>query len=191
MEVATPTGKKEVVDPNFVETVQKRSGKELQQCYQCFKCSVGCPVAFVMDYTPNQIIRMVQLGLREKVLSSATIWLCAACEACSTRCPNDVDIPVFMEVLKQMGSEAGIKSKASHIPTFHKVFLNCIREYGRLHEISLLAAYKVMSLNFHRSDMPLGFLMFMKGKLSILPTRIKNISEIEKIFTIFGDKKKR
>ena len=189
MEVATETGKKEVIDPKFVEVVEKRSGKELQQCFQCFKCSAGCPVAFVMDYTPNQIIRMIQLGLRDKVLSSSTIWICASCETCSTRCPNEVDLPVFMDCLKQMAIEQGIKSKASHIPTFHKVFLSCIREYGRLHEISLLAAYKVLSLNLYKSDMPLGFQMFMKGKLSILPTRIKNLDEIEQIFRTFGDKK--
>ena len=183
------TAKKEKVDTNFVDEVQQRSGKQLQQCYQCFKCSAGCPVAFAMDWTPNQIIRMIQLGLRDKVLSSTTIWICASCEACVTRCPNEVDLPVFMDSLKAMAIEEGIKSEASHITTFHRVFLSCVREYGRLHEISLLAAYKLLSLNMFKEDMVLGALMFSKGKLRILPTRIENIDEIEQIFKTFGKKK--
>ncbi len=64
MEISTKTAQKERVEANFVDVVQQRSGKQLQQCYQCFKCSAGCPVAFAMDWTPNQIIRMIQLGLR-------------------------------------------------------------------------------------------------------------------------------
>jgi len=189
VEIITKTAKKERIDPNFVDVVQRRSGKQLQQCYQCFKCSAGCPVAFAMDWTPNQIIRMIQLGLRDKVLSSTTIWLCASCEACVTRCPNEVDLPVFMDSLKAMAIEEGIKSEAAHITTFHRVFLSCVREYGRLHEISLLAAYKLLSLNMFKEDMVLGALMFAKGKLRLLPTRIENIDEIEQIFETFGKKK--
>ena len=189
MEISSKTAGKERIDLNFVDVVEQRSGKQLQQCYQCFKCSAGCPVAFAMDWAPNQIIRMIQLGLRDKVLSSTTIWICAACEACSTRCPNEVDLPVFMDSLKAMAIEEGINSEAAHITTFHRVFLSCIREYGRLHEISLLAAYKVLSLNMFKEDMVLGALMFAKGKLRILPTRIENIDEIEQIFETFGKKK--
>ena len=55
-------------------------------------CSDGCPVAYVMDYYPNQIIHMVRLGLKDKILNSTTIWLCASCETCATRCPNEIDI---------------------------------------------------------------------------------------------------
>ena len=188
MEIVTNTGKKEIVDTKFVELVLQRSGKDLQQCYQCFKCSAGCPVSFAMDWNPNQIIRMVQLGLRDKVLSSSTIWLCASCETCFTRCPNKVDLPVLMDSLREIALEEGVKSAAAHIPTFHRVFLRCIRWFGRLHEISLLAAYKMLSLKIFKEDMILGPQMFMKGKLKLLPTRIKNIDEIKEIFKTFGNK---
>ncbi len=189
MEITTKGGEQEVIDPKFVDVVQEKADKQLQQCYQCCKCSAGCPVAFAMDYTPNQIIRMIQMGLRDKVLSSATIWLCASCEVCATRCPNEVDLPVFMDSLREMALQSGIRPPTPQIITFHKVFLNCIREYGRLHEISLLAACKILSLNFYKEDMVLGAVMFLKGKLNILPTRIENIEEVEEIFKTFGDKK--
>lgn len=191
MKIRSKTAGKDRIDLNFVDVVEQRSGKQLQQCYQCFKCSAGCPVAFAMDWAPNQIVRMIQLGMWDKVLSSTTIWICASCEACVTRCPNDVDLPVFMDSLKAMALEERIKSKASYIVTFHRVFLGCVRMYGRMHEISLLAVYKLLSLNrLKKEDIVLGTLMFMKGKLRIWPTKIKNIDEIKQIFKTFGKKKR-
>lgn len=183
------TGDEETVEPGFAELVQQISGKELRQCYHCLKCSAGCPINFAMDWAPNQIIRMVQLGLQERVLSSSTIWLCASCETCSTRCPNEVDLPTIMDTLKEMAIQNGIRSQQAGIQTFHRVFLNCLREYGRMHEVSLLALYKLLSLNPFE-DMGLGIKMFRKGKLNLLPSRIENVHELETIFRTFGESKR-
>lgn len=185
----TKAGEAEAVDTGFAELVQQKSGKELRQCYHCLKCSAGCPIAFAMDWIPNQIIRMVQLGLKERVLFSSTIWLCASCEVCTTRCPNEVDLPTIMDTLKEMAIRNGIKSQQAAIQTFHRVFLNCIREYGRIHEVSLLAFYKLLSLNPFE-DMGLGMKMFRKGKLSLWPSRIQNVHELDAIFRVFADPKR-
>ncbi len=185
----TETGEEETLDPGFVELVQQKSGKELRQCYHCLKCSAGCPISFAMDWAPNQIIRMVQLGLEERVLSSSTIWLCASCETCTTRCPNEVDLPTIMDALKEMAIRNGIRSQQDVIQTFHRVFLNCIREYGRTHEVSLLAVLKLLTLNPFE-DMGLGMKMFRKGKLNLLPSRIENIHELDAIFRAFGESKR-
>jgi len=77
---------------DFLEEVNQHSGEKVQLCFQCFKCSLGCPVSFAMDYLPHQLLRMVQMGLKDRVLHSHTIWVCAACETCTTRCPNHIDI---------------------------------------------------------------------------------------------------
>jgi heterodisulfide reductase subunit C len=185
----TGPGGEEIVEPGFAELVQQKSGKELQQCYHCLKCSAGCPISFAMDWTPNQIIRMVQLGLKERILSSSTIWLCASCEACVTRCPNEVDLPTIMDTLKEMAVRDGIRSEQTTIQTFHRVFLDCLREYGRMHEMSLLVALKVFSLNLFE-DMGLGMKMFGKGKINLLPSRIENIQELNAIFRTFGETNK-
>ena len=182
-------GDEEAINPGFAELVQQKSGKELRQCYHCLKCSAGCPIAFAMDWTPNQIIRMVQLGLKERVLSSSTIWLCASCETCTTRCPNEVDLPTIMDTLKEMAIRNGIRSEQASIQIFHRVFLNCIREYGRLHELSLLGSLKVLSLNPFE-DIGLGMKMFNKGKINLFPTRIQNIQELDAIFRAFGESKR-
>ena len=83
----------------FVKEIEMISGENLLACNQCGKCSAGCPVAFSMDILPNQVIRLAQLGI-EDVLISETIWTCAACLTCVSRCPKAIDLPRLMEAMR-------------------------------------------------------------------------------------------
>ena len=85
---------------DFVKKVEEISGETLPSCYQCGKCSAGCPMSFAMDLLPNQIIRLVQLGLEEDIAKSKTIWTCASCLTCAVRCPKGVDLSKIMEALR-------------------------------------------------------------------------------------------
>jgi heterodisulfide reductase subunit C len=91
----------------FVRQVEEISGQDLLACNQCGKCSAGCPIVAVMDILPSQIIRMAQLGM-EEVLDSGTIWICASCLTCATRCPKAVDLPRLMEALRQIALRQGV-----------------------------------------------------------------------------------
>jgi len=85
---------------DFVRKVVEVSGQNLNLCYQCGKCSAGCPMSFAMDLLPNQIMRLVQLGLEEDIANSKTVWLCASCLTCTARCPKGVDLSRVMETLR-------------------------------------------------------------------------------------------
>jgi heterodisulfide reductase subunit C len=87
---------------DFVKKIEELSGQNLLSCYQCGKCSAGCPMVSAMDILPNQAIRLVQLGLQEDVLKSKTIWLCASCVTCGARCPRGVDLSRVLEALRQI-----------------------------------------------------------------------------------------
>src|SRR5512136_145766 len=89
--------------------IQERCGENVYLCYQCKKCSAGCPVVAHMDLAPNQLLRAIQLGQNERVLRSKTIWICANCQTCVTRCPHNIDLPRAMDVIKQLAAEMGIK----------------------------------------------------------------------------------
>jgi heterodisulfide reductase subunit C len=87
--------------------VEEISGQGLLDCNQCGKCSAGCPIVAAMDILPSQVIRMAQLGM-EEVLESNTVWICASCLTCVTRCPKGVDLPRLMEALRQISLRDGV-----------------------------------------------------------------------------------
>jgi len=129
---------------------------------------------------------MVQLGLKDRVLGSSIIWLCASCETCATRCPNDINIVKVMDTLREIALSEGY-TKESNIPMFHSIFLGCIKSKGRVHELSLILRYMITSgaiFKFKKlfSDMILGLKMFLRGKLTILPGKIKRGEEVKRIF---------
>lgn len=155
------------------------------RCYQCGKCTAGCPLAAEMDYPPSQIMRMLQIGtpqMDEAVLRSHTIWLCLSCETCFTRCPQEIDIPVMMDFLRGESMGRGLANpKAKDIISFHKSFLDSIRFTGRLFEVGLVADYKLRSRHFMQ-DLLLAPRMFFKGKLGLLPHGVKNRKSLARIF---------
>ena len=168
-------------DPAFSKRVRDISEAGLERCYQCLTCSLSCPVAFAMDYFPNQIIRMVQLGLKEQVLSSTTIWLCVTCETCVARCPNEVDVLRVMDTLREMALQEKVKGKETIIPIFHQTFLGSIKMWGKQHELSMLLLLKMRTRDIF-SDIGLGMKMLLKRKLSLLPPKVKGAEEIKAIF---------
>jgi heterodisulfide reductase subunit C len=86
----------------LVRRVEEYSGQDLLACYQCGKCSAGCPVAFAMDMLPSQVIRLIQLGQVEDVLGSETPWFCASCQSCYARCPKGLDLSRIMEAVREI-----------------------------------------------------------------------------------------
>ena len=169
------------IDPQFLEEAKKRSGEDLSLCYQCLKCTAGCPTAPHMDIRPNNIIRMIQMGMKEAVLRSHAIWLCVSCETCGTRCPNEIDIGVLMDTLREMAVEEKVPAAEKNIHLLHEAFMESIRRFGRVHEATMLVEYKARSRDFFTDLVP-GMMMFLKGKIPMLPTVIKGRKEIQRIF---------
>lgn len=162
------------------------------KCYQCGKCSAGCPVVEEMDYTPSMVMRMLQTGDEaeaEKLLHSMSIWLCVTCEMCVTRCPMEIDIPKMMDFLRQKSLiEVKMNPKARKIIAFHKSFLDSINFTGRLYEMGLIVDYKMRTGDLMQ-DVAVAPKMFFKGKLNPIPELIKGRKNMSEIFK--NSKKKR
>jgi heterodisulfide reductase subunit C len=169
---------------SFLSEVVRASGETPQACYQCQKCSAGCPVAYAMDILPNQVLRHIQCDHREKVLGSKTIWICASCYACSVRCPNNIDIARIMDSLREIANRSGIKPGEKEVPIFHSVFLDTIKSKGRIHELSLILQFKTKTKDFFK-DAALGWKMYRKGKIKLLPSKFGGGREIKEIFNAF------
>jgi heterodisulfide reductase subunit C len=172
-------------DPAFLEIVEQHSGESVSKCYQCRKCTNGCPLALAMDVMPNQVMRMVQLGLEGEVLRSKTIWICASCQTCTTRCPNDIDIAHLMDALRQLNRERGLAPGEAKVVKFHRAFLNSIRWHGRVFEAGMVAEYKLAAKDFF-GDMRLAWEMLKRGKLKFLPDRIKGRRQVRGMFAKKG-----
>jgi heterodisulfide reductase subunit C len=176
-------------DPNFSNLVERITSLKLTACFQCRKCTSGCPVTFAMDINPDKVIRLVMLGQKERVLRCNTIWVCSACETCTTRCPNEVDIAATMDALKEMAVSEGIRSPQPKTYAFHRAFLKDIKRRGRMFEGRLMQSYLLRSGELFRKiadgtikeEINLGLNMYKKGRLPLRPKGIRGKKEIKKI----------
>ncbi len=157
------------------------AGLEVAACYQCGRCSAGCPVAPFFDLPTMALVRLAAYGLEDALLASRSIWLCAACETCSSRCPNGIDIAALMDFLRQRAVERGVAPAEKRVAAFHRSFLRSVRRWGRTYEVGMLAAYKSRSGDLF-GDLGLGWRMLRRGKLHLLPRGIADKGALRALF---------
>jgi len=173
-------GTQRIEDKALIRDLAARAETDVTLCYQCGKCTAGCPVAYAMDYGPRQIVRLLQLGLVEPALKAESIWLCATCETCSTRCPRGVEITELMDTLRREALQRGIKTDRS-VAAFNASFLDMVKLFGRQYEAGLLLSHNFKTFKILK-DAGLGLPMLVRGKLHPLPDRIKGQGEVAAIF---------
>jgi len=160
-------------------------------CIQCGTCSGTCPTAPAMDYTPRQVMHMVQQGMKDAVLRSKAIWLCATCFSCTVRCPRSISVADVLARLRGIAIEEGYAE--TNGMTFNKAFLNIIRRYGRMFEPELLLRYHARKQTWRLLGMgPLGLTLLRKGKIGLLPERLPPAGnqEVQRIFERVQERRK-
>ena len=165
----------------FIQRVNELAEQQVELCYHCHKCTSGCPVVAEMVYGPDRLLRLVQLGQVERVLSSPDIWVCASCETCATRCPNEISVIAVMDALRSIAMAERHATPEPGSPNFHRLFLGLLQQFGRMHEASLMMLYKFKTMNL-LGDMDSGIPMILKGKIPILPHRVKDMDEVRRIY---------
>ena len=168
-------------DTSLIAEVQRRSGVNMNRCWHCQSCAGGCPFVSAMDYPPNHIIRLVQLGLKKEALESSGIWICVGCNTCSIQCPNAIDIPAINDALREVAIEEGVNIAEPDILNFHREVLHSIERYGRTHKFEIMLRYKLRRHDWF-SDFAVGLKMFAKRKLELLPSRSRDIKTIRRLF---------
>ena len=161
------------INPDLARRIQEEIGENVYLCYQCVKCTSGCPVGEFFDWQPNQIMRALQLGQEEIALESQTPWLCAACQTCSTRCPQDLDIAGIMDFLTREARERGLEPQVPEVDQFNKAFMREVRIWGRAYEPGLMAELALRNPGHLLADMPLYLKMLRKRKVAFLPKFVR------------------
>jgi len=172
------------VASEWKQEVERRLGHKVAECYQCGKCTAGCPVAYEMFHPVHAMVRLAQLGRKDEALRSRSQWVCVACEACSTRCPKDVDPARLMTILREMAQEEGcVNANEIDIYDFHQSFLSSVRRFGRVYELGLVVAYKLKRpIKRGPEDVVTGLKMRRRGKPGLFPHRIENVAAIRRIY---------
>jgi len=164
--------------------VGERSGADFNRCYHCQSCGNGCPFVQAMDYTPNQVLRLVQFGMRQEVLTCKTIWVCVGCHTCSSQCPMSIDIAAVMDTLRFMAVEEGVAVGKPNIIDFHEEVLRSLERYGRAHKLGIMLGYKRQTGRWLR-DLDVGLKMLARRKLDLIPSRVREVKEITDLFTCY------
>ena len=179
-----------VRDAAFKADVEAHSGQNVSTCYQCGNCTAGCPASFAYDNQVSQIMRGVQLGLKDVVLNSRSLWMCLSCSTCSQRCPNNIDVAAVMETLRHMARREG-RVTVPKMEKFWLSFLDTVRAFGRTHEIGTMVLYMMRSLRV-LTDVDLAPDAVKKGKLGLLPHRIPGgADDVARIFQRYKERAQR
>jgi heterodisulfide reductase subunit C len=156
-------------------------GEQLVHCLQCGSCGGSCPSGPDMDYTPRGIFALINAGERDRVLAANTMWVCVSCYFCTTRCPQNIPITDIMYSLKRIAIAEG-RVKNTDAPALAKTFTDFVDKYGRSFEFGLATRYHMLNRPLRMVAMgPMGAQMFMKGRMALLPTKIRQIDQLRAI----------
>lgn len=167
---------------DMVAEIRRRSGVNISACWHCNSCANGCPFSEAMDFRPNEVIRLAQLGLREEALRCSGIWICVGCNTCAIQCPNAIDVPAVNDALRQMALEEGETVAEPDILAFHQEVLHSIERYGRTHKLEIMMRYKLRRKDWF-GDMLVGLKMMLKGKLDFLPSKSSIAGKVRNLMT--------
>jgi heterodisulfide reductase subunit C len=149
--------------------IRSGSGENVYLCYQCKKCTTGCPVAPFADVHPAQIMRAVQLGDEARSLDSRFLWLCTGCETCTTRCPQGIDVASVMEELRIIARHDGRVRTDMPFAGILDLNYRSFRRWGRLYELELVVRDLLKRPKAVPDTVKLGMRMLSKGKVRWLP----------------------
>jgi heterodisulfide reductase subunit C len=156
-------------------------GERIVHCLQCGTCGGSCPSGPDMQYTPRGIFALINANEREMVLKSNTMWCCVSCYFCTTRCPQQIPITDIMYALKRLAIREGM-AKDTDAPALAKTFTDLVERYGRSFELGLASRFYLFNKPFAMLKMgPMGLKMFTRGRMSLVPTKIRNLGQLQAI----------
>ena len=154
-----------------------------KECFGCAKCTSGCPAAAQMDFTPHQVMRLLQLHQADELLTAVSPWACVGCQTCLARCPNKVDIPAAMVSIRAKAVRRGFVENAENILLLDKILLGMIERCGRVNDGMMVLRYKLRAGGL-LSDWRVGLKMFNAGKMKL---RVPGVIDVEAVARLFNE----
>ncbi len=152
----------------FRDEIQALSGQNVNLCFQCSKCSSGCPLADKMDLKPAQVMHSIRLGRFDSVLNSTAIWLCLGCETCSARCPQQVQPAAAMAAARVLALKRGVRPSVKEVGIYYRGFVDNMRLNGKIHDTSVAGITQLLTGQL-MSSLPLAWKLFVRGRVKLPP----------------------
>jgi len=168
-------------EPTLDTVVRTMTGQNVAKCYQCGKCSAGCPMAGETRLRPHDVMRLVQRDRKARLLSDDSIWLCLTCETCTARCPNGLDPARVVDALRELSMAEAPGKIPKAIAAFHRSFLEEVKRTGRMGEFGLVLRYKLRTGQFMK-DVGAVPSMVIRGKLKPFAPSIRGVKDVRRIF---------
>jgi heterodisulfide reductase subunit C len=173
--------KKQTIEKRLRQIVEDMSGIDMGICYQCKKCTSGCPVAKFTESGPSEIIRRLHLGAGNELLGSDLIWMCLSCETCYSRCPMQINTAAVIDALRVLAVERKAAIQQGNMPLMNSMFLKTVESFGRTYDLAMIMAYK-MGTGSILNDTDKFPAMLQKGKMAILPHSGADKQVVKRIF---------
>jgi heterodisulfide reductase subunit C len=169
------------LDRDFMSALAPAREK-LRVCIQCGTCTASCATSYAMDYTPRQLWRMIQLGLKDEVLNSKTLWLCSICYSCTLYCPHGIPLTETIGTLKRLAMSERIR-KHKESRNFYQAVVDTVRREGRMDEVQVMARYFLrtnlfMAVNY----IPLALTMLSRGKVGLSLPKVVGPGRLDRLF---------
>lgn len=168
-------------DPSLAVEIKEALQIDVGLCLECGKCTGGCSVAHIFDFTPRKIVQMVRLGQRERLLHMDALWTCVSCQLCVDRCPSSIDVARIIDYVREIAYENGVEPTRKEVALFYELILDSLRKRGRLAETVTIIKFNYRS-GYYLKDADIGLKMFFKGKLNPFSSKIRKISAIRRMF---------
>lgn len=165
---------------SFRQQIEALSGQSVNLCFQCSKCSAGCPLADKMDLKPAQIMHSIRLGQEDRVLNSTAIWLCVGCETCTARCPQAVEPAAAMTASRVLAIQKGVTPAVKEVGIYYRGFVDNMRLNGKIHDASVAGITQLLTGQLMR-NLPLAWKLFIRGRVKPPPLPLKG-GEFRKIY---------
>lgn len=95
-------------------------------CLTCGSCASACPISGVDAMDPRKAVRMVVLGLEERLIESQWPWKCTLCGKCEEACPMNVEIVALLRKTR------GLRERGRVPGPMHKGVLMCLEKGNNL-----------------------------------------------------------
>lgn len=174
------------------EVAATPGGEHIKACIQCGICTGSCPAAKEMEYPPRKMIALIRAGMRDEVLSSASMWHCLSCHLCGCRCPRGVKPSDLAHALTSLAARHGYQVKKTTTPAMYRSFVSSIKSNGRVHEFGIMLRYFLITNPLAALKMlPVGLKLFLHRRLPLKPQRAKGKADLDKIIKKFKEVRAR